>query len=188
VYAGVPATFIRLQGCNVGCSWCDTKYTWGKGGEKMSSSAIVSMIKHNHVVVTGGEPTIWNLDMLLTTIRNKNPKAFVQLETSGQHSLKGRLLPSWITWSPKAALNFTLAEGLRNKVDEIKIVVDEDLTADYVSSILVHAAPKVHIVFMPEGTPPTSEIVSKAIEYTLHYANAGMVRFSDRLHLRLDMP
>ena len=34
-YTGTPATFIRLQGCPVGCHWCDTKHTWSTGTEKL---------------------------------------------------------------------------------------------------------------------------------------------------------
>ncbi len=58
--AGVPAVFIRLQGCTVGCSWCDTKYSWDPdGGREVGLDALVAeALSHpcRRAVVTGGEP------------------------------------------------------------------------------------------------------------------------------------
>jgi organic radical activating enzyme len=60
---GTPSTFVRLQGCTVGCAWCDTRYSWpADGGKAMAWQALLDSIaaaraQHIHnVVVTGGEP------------------------------------------------------------------------------------------------------------------------------------
>src|SRR5271165_3361418 len=59
---GVPSAFIRTSGCNLRCSWCDTKYaSWATEGKEMSIDEIVSEVGHfptEHVVVTGGEPMV----------------------------------------------------------------------------------------------------------------------------------
>ena len=60
---GTPSTFVRLQGCTVGCVWCDTKYSWpADGGTTMTWRALLDRVaagreQHiDNVVVTGGEP------------------------------------------------------------------------------------------------------------------------------------
>jgi len=56
--AGLPCTFVRLAGCNLRCTWCDTTYAW-EGGEQMSVEQVLSRVKElgrGRVEVTGGEP------------------------------------------------------------------------------------------------------------------------------------
>jgi 7-carboxy-7-deazaguanine synthase len=57
-HAGRPCVFVRLTGCNLRCTWCDSEYTF-TGGERMELEAIVERVKSygcNLVEVTGGEP------------------------------------------------------------------------------------------------------------------------------------
>src|SRR5262245_61282746 len=58
--AGVPAIFIRLQGCSVGCAWCDTKYSWpvegGRAADVDQLVAEAAAYPCARVVITGGEP------------------------------------------------------------------------------------------------------------------------------------
>ena len=60
VTVGMPAVFIRLQGCSVGCSWCDTKYSWDPaGGHQVTLEALIEDVRAfpcRRAVVTGGEP------------------------------------------------------------------------------------------------------------------------------------
>src|SRR6266849_11036912 len=57
---GTPSVFVRLQGCSVGCVWCDTKYSWDAGrGEELALESLLRRVKDagpQNVVVTGGEP------------------------------------------------------------------------------------------------------------------------------------
>ncbi|HCH66421.1 MAG TPA: radical SAM protein, partial [Deltaproteobacteria bacterium] len=59
---GVPSTFVRLGGCNLRCSWCDTPYSsWKPEGEHIPLDALVDDIARQgprHVVLTGGEPML----------------------------------------------------------------------------------------------------------------------------------
>src|SRR3990172_4467747 len=69
VYAGIPMTFIRLQGCPFRCSWCDSEYTWQFGGRAEIVEEVVEKVRregHNWICITGGEPL-------------SQPKAFAKL-------------------------------------------------------------------------------------------------------------
>lgn len=100
-YSGVPAYFIRLGGCDVGCFWCDVKDSWDADKHpKYSIEEIVSWVTStaaNIAVITGGEPLMHNLDELTTELHAKGIRTHI--ETSGAHPLSGNW--DWITFSPK---------------------------------------------------------------------------------------
>ena len=85
---GELATFIRFQGCNLRCSWCDTTYSWEKENinEKISAHNIYEYIKNNkvnNVTLTGGEPLIQeNIHELLSVLNNDNDLN-IHIETNG---------------------------------------------------------------------------------------------------------
>jgi organic radical activating enzyme len=83
--AGVPAVFIRLQGCSVGCSWCDTKYSWdpGAGREVRLEDLVAEVVSHpcRRAVITGGEPLESTLFVPLATALQRE-KFDVEVETS----------------------------------------------------------------------------------------------------------
>lgn len=195
VLAGKPATFIRLQGCTVGCPWCDTKYTWAKGGRRMPVEEIIGRVKRTHVVITGGEPTLYNLDSLLLALHQYG--YFTQLETSGQQWMKGELVPKWVTWSPKANLNYLAPKGLMQEVHEVKWVVDEDLHFEVLQTTWnriqsMQRRWPVMFVLMPEGCPPRPEMVEKALIW-LNGLRKGTEeerhwRYGDRIQYRIGVP
>ncbi len=83
-FAGLPTTFIRLTGCNLRCSWCDTTYSF-HGGVKMEMGAVVQKAEeyaHRHVCITGGEPLLQKeVHALMRALCEKG--FIVSLETSG---------------------------------------------------------------------------------------------------------
>jgi organic radical activating enzyme len=104
LHAGQSAFFIRLAGCRVGCSWCDTKHSWPLGGHpawSLSSLAEEAMAAREagaaFVVITGGEPLHHDLTALCARLRSHGLR--LHLETSGVDPLRGQL--DWITLSPK---------------------------------------------------------------------------------------
>lgn len=78
-YAGSPATFIRMAGCNLTCPTCDTNYTDGE--YRTTVEALASACTQNLVVITGGEPFRQNLDGLLRALVARG--RVVQIETNG---------------------------------------------------------------------------------------------------------
>ena len=100
-YAGAPAYFIRLAGCDVGCVWCDVKESWDAHLHPSLSIAtlIDDVIKSGApiCVVTGGEPAMHDLTELTKGLREKGIRTHI--ETSGAHALTGHW--DWVTFSPK---------------------------------------------------------------------------------------
>jgi 7-carboxy-7-deazaguanine synthase len=211
MYSGKAATFIRLQGCTVGCSWCDsgpladslretngkTRNTWWRGGTKMGLMDIAIQVWTHwnacdtaHFVITGGEPTLYDLDALIQILRSYAPEGamrpFIQLETSGQNVLKGVERPDWVTWSPKVNLEFTAPLALLDLVSEIKFVVDDALNeivvADVEAFFMQEYRKVPPIILMPEGCPPTPRSMQKCYDWVLDHPNWRIV---DRLQYRL---
>ena len=118
-YAGKPAYFIRLGGCDVGCGWCDVKESWDHGEhEIMNVNKIVSRVNNEGiVVVTGGEPLMWDMNILTKELmKNKNS---VHLETSGAHDISGKW--DWICLSPKRKK--LPKPEIYKLADELKVII-----------------------------------------------------------------
>jgi 7-carboxy-7-deazaguanine synthase len=191
-WTGKPATFIRLQGCMVGCPWCDTKYTWFKGGKRMTVGEIIAEVDTPHAVITGGEPTMYDLDSLIIALRMTGT-TYVQLETSGQNELKGKKIPDWVTVSPKKNLDYKIPPMLFTQASEIKWVVDEELHLDpvldlwgrYNATSTVLEPPWFY--FMPEGCPSRPEMMEKTLRWLYFFPHdlQQRARICDRLQYRL---
>ena len=104
VHSGRSAFFIRLAGCTVGCSWCDTKHSWPQAAHRPQPLAeLAEQVRAaaaagaGFVVITGGEPLHHNLDPLCSSLAATGLP--LHLETSGVDALSGRF--HWITLSPK---------------------------------------------------------------------------------------
>ena len=120
-FVGHPVCFIRTAGCDVGCVWCDTKYSWDINKHSMMSmDDILNKVKTDIeiLVISGGEPLIWNLDKLCDTFKKNDKK--LHLETSGAYKISGSW--DWITLSPKR--NKMPVQNLYKKANELKIVID----------------------------------------------------------------
>ncbi|NDC34973.1 MAG: 7-carboxy-7-deazaguanine synthase QueE [Synechococcaceae bacterium WB9_2_112] len=124
LHMGRSAFFIRLGGCTVGCSWCDTKHSWpGDSHPRQSIDALVAESETAaregaaFVVITGGEPLHHDLGPLCTALAHCGLP--LHLETSGVDPLSGRF--DWITLSPKR--HKPPREALLQHCDELKVVV-----------------------------------------------------------------
>ena len=119
-FTGVAAYFIRLAGCDVGCTWCDVKESWNTEGYPTYSEAQmfewVSATKAKVVVITGGEPAMYDLNPIVDRFHQNGIR--VHIETSGAYEIQGNF--DWITLSPKK-FKFPLESEIP-KAHELKIV------------------------------------------------------------------
>ena len=126
VHMGRKAFFIRLQGCPVKCTWCDSASTWHpqyvpKNIRKATADELAKEAgesKPDFVVLTGGEPCVHDLVPLVNAL--KAAKLKVHLETCGAYEIPEGL--DWVTVSPKWA-KLPVAESLA-KADEVKLIIE----------------------------------------------------------------
>ena len=89
-FAGLPCTFVRLAGCNLRCTWCDSEYTFS-GGKKMESDAIFAEVQrlspNGLVEITGGEPMLQERALVPFMQRLLDSGYQVLIETSGERPL-----------------------------------------------------------------------------------------------------
>ncbi len=86
-YIGLPMAIVRLYGCDLNCTWCDTKYERNQDFEEMSVNEIVKNLKLRNVMVTGGEPVIQDeFTMLLGILEGRGHR--VHVETNGMRLKK----------------------------------------------------------------------------------------------------
>ncbi|RMZ51653.1 7-carboxy-7-deazaguanine synthase QueE [Flavobacteriaceae bacterium PRS1] len=119
-HKGTAAYFVRIGGCDVGCHWCDVKESWNADLHPPTNvEAIVKGAANysNTIVVTGGEPLMWNMKPLTDLLKTKNLQTHI--ETSGAYSLTGTW--DWICLSPKK-LKLPTKE-IYKKADELKVIV-----------------------------------------------------------------
>ena len=118
---GKAAYFIRIGGCDVGCHWCDVKESWDANIHPLTAAE--NIVKNvllagaESVVVTGGEPLIYNLSLLTSLLKKHNISTFI--ETSGAYQLSGEW--DWICLSPKKTMP-PLKEVFQ-KAHELKVIV-----------------------------------------------------------------
>jgi organic radical activating enzyme len=126
-HTGKAAYFIRIGGCDVGCSWCDTKFSWDPSLHPVVPAEQIvensSAFKATAVVVTGGEPLMVNMDYLTGLLKRRGMETY--LETSGAYPLSGQW--DWICLSPKK--NAPPQKGIFDVAHELKVIIatGEDL-------------------------------------------------------------
>lgn len=120
-YSGRAAYFIRLAGCDVGCVWCDVKESWDQEAHPLVSieSLVASVLASNtdFVVITGGEPAIYDLTTLVNALHEHALE--IAIETSGCYPLKGKI--DWYCFSPKKFKK--PCDEAYQKASELKVVI-----------------------------------------------------------------
>ena len=119
-HKGLASYFIRTGGCDVGCHWCDVKESWDENSHPIIS--IEEIVKKSaglsdFVVVTGGEPLMWNMNPLTKALKKLGKKTHI--ETSGAYPLTG--IWDWVCLSPKKAK--LPIEDVYNHAHELKIII-----------------------------------------------------------------
>ena len=119
-HTGKAAYFIRLGGCDVGCHLCDVKESWDPNLHPLMNTEEIAQTAAKHcktIVLTGGEPLMWNLVPLTT--RLKELGCTIHIETSGAYDMSGIL--DWITLSPKKT--GLPKKEIYTKASELKVII-----------------------------------------------------------------
>jgi 7-carboxy-7-deazaguanine synthase len=200
---GQPCTFLRLAGCNLHCTWCDTKYTWDwehySYQDNVSLETVSALADRLHdvprLVITGGEPLLQQA--ALSELLDLLPAGlFVEVETNGTRAPSTELLRRVNQWnvSPKLAnsgepherriVGEVLATFRDSGRAYLKLVVSDEASVSEATSLLASLAwPPSRAMFMPQAT--TRNAVLESLPQVAHWAvNAG-VALSPRLHLLL---
>jgi 7-carboxy-7-deazaguanine synthase len=147
-HQGKAAYFIRLGGCDVGCVWCDVKESWD--AEKHSLLKIEDLLFNvkktpaSIVVITGGEPLMYDLNELTQQLQQAGFKT--HLETSGAYPLTGNW--DWICVSPKK-FKAPLPEILP-KTNELKVVIFNKSDFNWAEKYAAQVSPNCKLYLQPE--------------------------------------
>lgn len=169
--AGRAAWFIRIGGCDIGCSWCDSRFSWNPRMHPLVKTD--DIIEHainsgaDSVVVTGGEPLMWNLDYLCSGLKQKNISTFI--ETSGAYPVSGKW--DWICLSPKR--NMPPLEDICSDANELKVIIQTENDFEWAEKYRSKVLPDCKLYLQPEWsrfeqiTPAIVEFVKKNPEWRI---------------------
>lgn len=190
---GTPSVFVRLQGCSVGCAWCDTKYSWDPArGDELMLDTLLARVKDTgvqNVVVTGGEPLEHPAFVPVVAGLHAQGRR-VEVETAGVRLPPAVAVDQWNV-SLKLAhsgvpierrLNSPAIDSFRDLGAWFKFVVGAARDVDEVLAIQArHALPSERIVLMPLGM--LREEQQALMPDVIDWCKAHGFRFSPRLHI-----
>jgi len=162
-HSGKAAYFIRIGGCDVGCHWCDVKESWNADlHPPTNTDAIVTNVQKyaKTVVVTGGEPSMWNLDYITNSLLKNNIKTHI--ETSGAYKLTGKW--DWICLSPKKTK--LPLDAIYPKANELKIIVVNKNDFKFAEEQATKVAENCELFLQPEWSK-REEMIPLIVDYVM---------------------
>jgi len=189
---GRPSVFLRLGGCNLACTWCDSKFTWDpevSDNKVVSIEEVVTEIKSHptkHLVITGGEPLMQQEK--IRAVLESLPEHTAEIETNGSYPCQITDLLEQINCSPKLSNSGNKPYNLQIKPSEkraiFKFVVQSpsDLS-EILEFITENRIPTEKVYLMPEGQ--TREEVNSKNEWLKEICEKEGFNFTPRLHIML---
>jgi organic radical activating enzyme len=190
---GCPALFIRLTGCNLRCSWCDTQYAYDEGVEMVPEQIALNAQYYTHIVITGGEPLLQESELTELVELLSYSGAFIEVETNGTIIPSANLtsLVDLFNVSPKfptiSGADFNLSvlrffTQLDNAIFKFVIENDDDFNIMQQLQNELQLS-NDQILLMPEGT--TENTVKTNSLKLVELCKKANYRFSPRLHIML---
>jgi len=190
---GTPSVFVRLQGCTVGCAWCDTKYSWdARGGDELTLEALLARVADagaQNVVVTGGEPLEHPAFVpLVAGLSGLGLR--VEVETAGTELPPPACVDQWNVSLKLAHSGVPLPRRLRPPAIErfrdlgawFKFVVADERDLDEVLAIQArYELPAARILLMPLGMRRDEQLA--LMPRVVEWCRTHGFRFSPRLHI-----
>ncbi len=162
---GKAAYFIRLAGCDVGCHWCDVKESWDAELHPLTAADVIIQHAAQHpakaVVITGGEPLMYNLEYLTLQLQQQQIRTFI--ETSGAYPLTGYW--DWICLSPKK-FKAPLPEVALN-AHELKVIVFNKSDFLWAEQHAQMVSPQCKLYLQPEWSK-VNEITPLIVDYVMN--------------------
>ncbi len=179
---GKAAYFIRLGGCDVGCHWCDVKESWDATLHPLTFTQTIINNANQYpgkaVVVTGGEPLIYNLDFLTAGLKAKNIQTFI--ETSGAYPISGQW--DWVCLSPK---KFKAPRpDVLPFANELKVIVFNKSDFIWAEEHAKMVGPNCKLYLQPEWSK-SAQIIPLIIDYVM---NNPRWEISLQTHKYLNIP
>ena len=162
-YKGTAAYFIRLGGCDVGCHWCDVKESWAAEAHPLVpvDTIVTDALAHSKtMIITGGEPLMWNLDLLAEKLRAAGARTHI--ETSGAHPLSGTF--DWICLSPKK-IKRPVGDVLQ-KANELKMVIYNNNDFLFAEEMAAQVSPDCLLYLQPEWSK-RAVAMPKIVDYVM---------------------
>jgi organic radical activating enzyme len=162
-HTGKAAYFIRIGGCDVGCHWCDVKESWNANlhPPTLTDKIVKNAEKYaKTVVVTGGEPLMWNLNILTKSLQGKGLKTHI--ETSGAYPLSGKW--NWICLSPKKTK--LPLEAIYSKAHELKIIVSNNHDFKFAEEQAAKVTKNCELFLQPEWSK-REKLTSLIVDYVM---------------------
>ena len=159
---GKPAYFIRVGGCDVGCHWCDVKESWNPALHPLKS--VDDVVKaalefpSKDIVITGGEPTIYNLSYLCDQLSKHGKQVF--LETSGAYPLTGKW--HWICLSPKKTA--PPMQEIYEEAHELKVIIFNQNDFKWAEEHAAKVKDSCRLFLQPEWSK-SKEMLTHIIDY-----------------------
>ena len=164
-HKGGAAYFVRIGGCDVGCHWCDVKESWD--AEKHPPTEISRIINNakqhsDTIVVTGGEPLMWNMGPLTTGLKKEN--LATHIETSGAYPLSGDW--DWICLPPNKRI--LPLDAIYHVADELKVIVYNQHDFVFAEEQAVKVHPNCKLFLQPEWSK-RDQVMPMIVDYVLQH-------------------
>ena len=204
ILAGVPSVFIRFSGCNLRCVWCDTPYSsWQPEGEDITLDSVLQRVREQnakHVVITGGEPMMFEEIVALTAaLREMGLHITIETAATVHHPVACDLM----SLSPKLANSTPLDreggrwvaqhERLRHQPEvlkrlmseypyQLKFVVSRPEDLNEICDVLQETgAERDRVILMPEGT--STGTIRERAQWLVEICKREGFRYGPRLHV-----
>jgi 7-carboxy-7-deazaguanine synthase len=181
-YQGQAAYFIRLGGCDVGCTWCDVKESWDVNAHpKVSVEEIAEKVVKSGgqmAVITGGEPAMHNLDALTAVLKARGIRT--NIETSGAYPLTGTW--DWVCLSPKKFMS--PHPSVPPLANELKVIIYNKSDFAWAEQFEKQVGPGCELFLQPEWSRE-KEMLPSIVQYAKDHPRW---KISLQIHKYMNIP
>ena len=161
-YSGRAGYFISIAGCDVGCVWCDVKESWDKDQHRtITTNEIIEKVtesKTDFVVITGGEPAMYDLRPLVDQLKSLG--ITIAIETSGCYPLQGDV--DWYCFSPKKFK--APCDEAYVRANELKVIISHPSDLEWANKHAEKVLDSCHLFLQPEWSK-TEKLLPLIISY-----------------------